>query len=149
LTTNGNGNLTWSNAGAGLSVRDEGTNVVTSASIMNFVGNGVVASNVGGVATITIPGAGGNGSPGGANGQVQYNDNDIFGGNPGFTFNESNTTVTANNFIATSTANLGDVANVTILGGTANYILTTDGTGNLTWANLAGGGAGNTTTMAY
>ena len=137
LTTNGNGNLTWSNAGAGLSVRDEGANVLTSASIMNFVGAGVVASNVGGVATITIPGAGGNGSPGGANGQVQYNDNDIFGGNPGFTFDESNTTVTANNFVATSTANLGDVGNVTILGGTANYVLTTDGTGTLSWSNLS------------
>ena len=143
LTTNGNGNLTWTNAGAGLSVRDEGANVVTSASIMNFVGNGVVASNVGGVATITIPGTGGNGSPGGANTQVQYNDDGIFGGNPGFTFDEGNTLVTANNFVATSTANLGEVANVTILGGTANYVLTTDGTGILSWANLAGGGAGN------
>jgi hypothetical protein len=33
-------------------------------------------------------GAGGNGSPGGSNTQIQYNDNGTFGGNAGFTFNE-------------------------------------------------------------
>jgi hypothetical protein len=128
-------------------VQDEGSNVVTSASIFNFVGNGVVASNVGGIATITIPGNDGNGNPGGANSQVQYNDNGIFGGNPAFTFDEGNTLITANNFVATSTANLGDVANVTILGGSANYVLTTDGSGVLSWNsgsglnNVAAGGA--------
>jgi hypothetical protein len=33
-------------------------------------------------------GAGGNGSPGGSNTQIQYNDAGLFGGNVGFTFNE-------------------------------------------------------------
>ena len=33
-------------------------------------------------------GGGGNGSPGGSNTQIQYNDNGVFGGNAGFTFNE-------------------------------------------------------------
>jgi hypothetical protein len=33
-------------------------------------------------------GGGGNGSPGGSNTQIQYNDNGLFGGNVGFTFNE-------------------------------------------------------------
>jgi hypothetical protein len=33
-------------------------------------------------------GGGGNGSPGGSNTQIQYNDNGTFGGNVGFTFNE-------------------------------------------------------------
>lgn len=33
-------------------------------------------------------GGGGNGTPGGANTQIQYNDNGLFGGNVGFTFNE-------------------------------------------------------------
>ena len=140
------GRISYGLAG-GFTVQDEGANVVTSANRINFVGNGVVASNVGGVATITIPGNDGNGNPGGANTQVQYNDDGIFGGNPGFTFDEGNTLVTANNFVATSTANLGDVANVTILGGSANLVLTTDGTGNLSWsngsaiANVAAGGA--------
>lgn len=34
-------------------------------------------------------------------------------------------------------SHLGDVANVKITGGVANYVLTTDGTGNLSWS--AGG----------
>ena len=140
------GRVSYGTAG-GITIQDEGSNVVASANRINFVGNGVVASNVGGVATITIPGNDGNGNPGGANTQVQYNDNGIFGGNPGFTFDESNTLITANNFVATSTANLGNVANVTILGGNANFVLTTDGTGVLSWtngsaiANVAAGGA--------
>jgi hypothetical protein len=33
-------------------------------------------------------GGGGNGTPGGSNTQIQYNDNGTFGGNAGFTFNE-------------------------------------------------------------
>jgi len=33
-------------------------------------------------------GGGGNGTPGGSNTQIQYNDSGIFGGNAGFTFNE-------------------------------------------------------------
>jgi len=77
---------------------------------------------------------------GGANSQVQYNDNGILGGNEGMTFQEGITTLTANNFIATSTANLGAVGNVTITGGSANYVLTTNGSGSLSWT--AGGGSG-------
>ena len=136
-----NGRISYGTAG-GIAVQDEGANVVASANRINFVGNGVVASNVGGVATITISG-GGNGTPGGTNTQVQFNDAGVFGGNAGFTFNKTSTTLTANNIVASSTANLGAVANVTILGGNANYILTTDGSGVLSWANLAGGGIGN------
>lgn len=37
-----------------VTVKDEGSNVVTQASILNFVGNAVVVSNVGGVATVTV-----------------------------------------------------------------------------------------------
>ena len=40
-------------------VQDEGSNVVAKAATINFVGAGVTASNVGGVATITIPGSSG------------------------------------------------------------------------------------------
>lgn len=38
--------------------------------------------------TFAAGGGGGNGSPGGSNTQIQYNDNGVFGGNTGFTFNE-------------------------------------------------------------
>jgi hypothetical protein len=75
----------------------------------------------------------------GSNSQVQYNDNGILGGNPGMTFSEGTTTLTANNFVASSTANLGYASNVTILGGFANYVLTTNGMGNLFWSVGAGG----------
>ena len=86
----------------------------------------------------------GAGTAAGANTQVQYNDNGILGGNPGFTFEEGVTRVTANNFVATSTANLGYVSNVTILGGVANYVLTTNGMGTLFWGP-GGNGGGNAT----
>jgi hypothetical protein len=67
---------------------------------------------------------GGNGVPGGANTQIQYNDSGAFGGNSGFTFNEVSGnvnmpsdlivvgTITANNFV-------GSFSNATV--GNANY----------------------------
>jgi hypothetical protein len=39
----------------------------------------------------------------------------------------------------TGQSNLGNVGNVVITGGTANYALTTDGAGNLSWAAMPGG----------
>ena len=49
-------------------------------------------------------GGGGNGVPGGANTQIQYNDSGVFGGSAYLTFNEStNTFVIAGNLIANST----------------------------------------------
>ena len=40
----------------------------------------------------------------------------------------------------TNTANLGAVGNITITGGSANYVLKTDGAGNLSWVAQSGGG---------
>lgn len=71
---------------------------------------------------------------------VQYNKDSLLAGSSGLTFNENTTTLTANNFIVSNTTNLGDVSNVTITGGSANYFMQTDGLGNLAWANLALGG---------
>jgi hypothetical protein len=42
-------------------------------------------------------------------------------------------------------ANLGSISNLTITGGTANYVLSTDGAGNLSWVAQTGGGGGNGT----
>jgi len=39
-----------------IAIQEEGTNVVANANTINFVGSGVTASNVGGVATVTISG---------------------------------------------------------------------------------------------
>ena len=88
-------------------------------------------------------GGGGNGSPGGSNEQIQFNDAGAFGGDVGFTYNKTTDTMSAVNVNVTGEANLGSVANVTITGGTAGYLLRTDGAGNLSW--VAGGGGGNGT----
>ena len=56
-----------------------------------------------------------------------------------------NSNVEANTFIGnisvTTSANLGNVANLKISGGSANYVLKTDGQGNLSWAAQTGGNA--------
>jgi hypothetical protein len=88
-------------------------------------------------------GGGGNGTPGGTNSQIQFNDAGTFGGDVGFTYNKTTDTMSAVNVNVTGEANLGSVANVTITGGTAGYVLRTDGAGNLSW--VAGGGGGNGT----
>ena len=75
----------------------------------------------------------------GSNTYIQFNDSSSFGGSSGLTFDKGTTRLTANNFTATSTANLGAVGNVKITGGTANYVLQTDGTGNLSWVAQSGG----------
>ena len=55
----------------------------------------------------------------------------------------ANANVQANYFLGnisvTSSANLGDVSNVKITGGTGGYVLQTDGTGNLSWASQGSG----------
>ncbi len=82
-----------------IAVQEEGSNVVATASTINFVGAGVTASNVGGVATVTIPGG---------------------GGSSGITVQDegSNVVASANtiNFVGTgvTATNVGNVATVTI-----------------------------------
>jgi hypothetical protein len=107
-----------------------------------YIGTSTITANTSGV-TINTPNASPVAlKPAGANTQVQYNDDGAFGGQNTFTFNELTSTLTANNFVATSTANLGNVGNVTITGGSANYVLQTDGAGNLSWTAQTGGGNG-------
>ena len=48
-------------------------------------------------------GGGGNGSPGGANTQVQSNDSGVFGGDPGFTYNKITNTLTVENLASGNT----------------------------------------------
>jgi hypothetical protein len=107
-----------------------------------YIGTSTITANSSGI-TINTPNASPVAlKPAGANTQIQYNDNGAFGGNPAFVFDEGLTRLTANNFVATSTANLGNVGNVTITGGSANYVLQTDGAGNLSWTAQTGGGSG-------
>jgi hypothetical protein len=73
---------------------------------------------------------GGNGTPGGTNTQLQFNNNGSFAGIPNVTWN--------GNILS-----LGNVSALSIGGGVDGYFLQTDGAGNLTWA--AGGSGGNGT----
>jgi hypothetical protein len=52
-------------------------------------------------------------------------------------------TVIGGNINVTGVSTLGNVGNVKITGGTANYVLSTDGTGNLDWVAQSGGGGGS------
>jgi hypothetical protein len=87
-------------------------------------------------------GGSGNGVPGGANSTVQFNNVGNFGGSSNFTFNSAVEVLTIPNVVVSGTTNLGSVGNITITGGAANYVLSTDGVGNLSWVEQTGGGNG-------
>lgn len=92
-------------------------------------------------------GGGGNANPGGANTYVQYNDAGSFGGSAAFTFNKTTNTISTTNltvpgnvnFSTADLVNLGVIANLKILGGSSGEVLSTDGTGNLTWTQSGTG----------
>jgi hypothetical protein len=169
------------------------TNLGSAANITITGGNNGYFLQTDGTGNITWAPAGnasgGNGTPGGANSQVQFNNDGNFGGAAGFTYNTSTSTLNAHTITGTSiTANtitssafigngsqltgilinsanyvsqpvqanitslgnltslnvvgntsLGLVSNVSITGGFPGYILTTDGSGNLTWENPGSG----------
>jgi hypothetical protein len=76
----------------------------------------------------------------GSNTQVQYNNSGLLGASSSFTFNSTTNLLTVSKIQVSNNANLGNVANVVILGGTNGYFLQTDGTGNLSWAPAGNGG---------
>jgi len=51
--------------------------------------------------------------------------------------------VSLNSVTVSGGANLGNVGNITITGGSSGYVLSTDGLGNLSWVAQSGGGNGN------
>jgi hypothetical protein len=75
---------------------------------------------------------------GGNNTQIQYNNEGVLDGSDSFTFTSNTSTVTIQNVTTTGVANLNYVGNVQIAGGTAGYVLQTDGTGNLSWTSPTG-----------
>ena len=70
---------------------------------------------------------------GGANTQIQYNNEGVLDGSSSFTFTASSNTVNITNLATTGTANLNSVGNVVITGGVTGYVLQTDGLGHLSW----------------
>jgi hypothetical protein len=101
--------------------------------------NGYVLSTDGaGNLSWTAQTGGSNGTPGGANTEVQFNDDGNFAGNASFTFNKAGGTLSVPAITVTDNSNLGNVANVVITGGTSGQYLRTDGTGALTWDTVTG-----------
>jgi hypothetical protein len=132
-TTNGNANVTGNTRTTNLTVTSK-TNLGGIGNITITGGNsGQYLQTNGAGNLVWADASGGNGSPGGNNTQLQFNNGGTFGGIPTVTWDGS-------------TLSLGDVANVSIQGGSAGYILsTTDGSGDLQWVPSTGspGGANN------
>jgi filamentous hemagglutinin len=103
-----------------LTVQEEGSNVVVNTNTINFVGNGVVASNVAGIATITIAGS---------------------DSSSGITVQEegANTVTSANtiNFVGSSvtTSNVAGVATITVASGLSGIAVQEEGSNVVASAN--------------
>jgi hypothetical protein len=99
-----------------------------------FIGNGSLLTGI----------AGGGGTPGGANTQIQFNDGGVFGGTAGLTFNKTtNAVATTGTFSATgniSGGNLTTVGQVTATGNVSGNFFIGNGS-QLT--GIAGGGTPN------
>jgi hypothetical protein len=113
-------------------------------------GGQVIATDGTGNLYWTTGGGGGGGSPGGNNQSVQFNSGGDFGGDNTFQYDtgtgrltvpqiRSNTNA---NFFGATSVNLGIIGNLHIAGGTNGQVLSTDGSGNLSWSSGGGGGNG-------
>jgi hypothetical protein len=125
-----NGNVEYSNiANTAYSVAVGNVVGIGNIATINLNGNGsqVLAGN-----GVFVAQTGGGGTPGGANTELQFNNNGAFGGISTVTWNGTD-------------LSLGNIANIKITGGTNAQVLQTDGTGNLSWTNQSGGGGGGST----
>lgn len=71
--------------------------------------------------TWTAGGGGGNGSPGGSNTQVQFNDAGVFGGDIGFTYNKTTNILNVNNIVVSANVNANKVSAIGNI--SANYFI--------------------------
>lgn len=128
------------------------------SNILNFTGSNAVFSNIN---NLHIPGGqanqflqtDGNAALSWANAvtnaagnlfEIQFNSNGDFAGSANLKFDTDTNTFTTQNIITTGNTdfsagntNLGSNANVRITGGTNNQVLSTNGTGNLSWRSIA------------
>lgn len=80
----------------------------------------------------------------GANTQLVFNNgSNAFGASANLTFNSTTNFLQVTNLAVPGTTNLGDVSQVSILGGDNGFVLQTDGMGTLSWTAQSGGGGGN------
>ena len=87
---------------------------------------------------------------GGANNQIQFNEGGQLVGDTGLTYDPESdvlsvTGVATSNLIVSTSADLGDLANITISGGSDGQLLKTDGEGNLIWASASAAVTGDFT----
>jgi hypothetical protein len=98
------------------------------------------------ITNLNAPAAGSGGIPG----SIQFNIDGNLGASPYLTFNRNTQQLTTSSFLATGQSILGLPGSVKIYGGANGQVLTTDGTGNLSW-NTAGGipAAGSNTQVQF
>lgn len=113
------------------------SNIRISGGINGFV---LTSNGAGGVSWQAAGGAGA-GTPGGANTQLQFNDDGEFAGNATLTYDKINGVLFAPNVNVNSVLNLTSVNNLRVPGGVSGQFLRTNGSGVLTWATPSGGGA--------
>lgn len=90
-------------------------------------------------------GGNGTGSPGGANTQIQYNNNSSFGGIANLTYNNTTDSIT----YAMANVSLGNVSNLHITGGSNGQVLQTDGLGNLSFVSIGAATYSNANVANY
>lgn len=104
LIANANANINFAVAA------DVNLGSVANLTISGGVNGYVLSTDGAGNLSWTAGGGGGNGTPGGSNTQIQYNDVGTFGGSPFFTFNEATNTVTVAGNLVANTVIMGSGA---------------------------------------
>lgn len=104
LTANANANVNFAVAS------DVNLGSISNITISGGVNGYVLSTDGAGNLSWTAGGGGGNGTPGGSNTQIQYNDTGTFGGSPFFTFNEATNTVTVAGNLVANTVIMGSGA---------------------------------------
>jgi len=109
-----------------------GTAVIANADITVGVGNLHITGGTNGYVLQTDgtgnltwtaqTGGSGNGTPGGANTQIQYNDAGAFGGSAGFTFDKTSNVFTANNVTASTLYSPNFYGNAIMYANTTGYL---------------------------
>ena len=112
---------------------------VSNVTITGGSANYVLATDGAGNLSWVAQTAGGGGTPGGSNTQVQYNNSGNFAGSPNFTFNAATGALTANTFVG-SGANLSNISAANVIGAVANATHATiaDSANSVAGANVSG-----------
>ena len=83
-------------------------------------------------------------APTGANGAIQFNQNGTYVGDTGLQYEPTTDTLTTGTVVANNITITGTATSLKLNGGTNKDVLSTDGNGNLSWANVFPSVTGNT-----